>query len=196
MVALSPVAPALLVPVSLHAATVAALRARTTHAITRHRAHLPLRTRDQLRRACARSWHVPGVSRKRLARALGVDDSNVSRRWGGESPRSHLAEACAERLELEIAGISGAFMEARLRITAAYPPLLSLTIPELQELLRAEVVQEMRVDAHADLRQAEVLAGETGDVLPLRDAADAHASALLRICAICEVLQAKREEGA
>lgn len=197
MVVLSPAAPALLVPgMSLHAATVAPAGARTTHGMGHNRAQLPLRTRDQLRRACARSWHVPGVSRKRLARALRVDESNVSRRWGGESPKSHLSEATIEALELNIAGVSSAFMEARLRIAAAYPPLLPLSIPELQELLRSRVLQEMSVDAHADLRQAEILAGATGDVLPLRDAADAHASALIEICAICEVLHAKREEEA
>lgn len=176
-----------------HVGSLAGDPVAATHGSRRKRALVSARTCDHLRRMSGRSWHVPQVSRKKLARALHVHDSNISRRRGGESPKSHLSETAIEALELNIAGISAAFMQSRLRIVAEYPALLPLSVPELQERLRTAVLAELSVDAYADLAQATLLAGDTGDVMPLRDACDSHASALLSICAIAEVLHGKRE---
>lgn len=177
-----------------HASSLVSGHGAGTHAFHLRRATLPMRTRDHIRSMTARSWRLTGVSRKKLGAALHIDPTNAGRRYAGESPRSALSSLAEERLALELAGVSAAFMETRWRIMKEYPELMALSLPELQELLDRENEAELAVDHAADAEQWKSLT-RRGDVLGLRDAAEAHAAKLIRIAAICEVINLKCSGG-
>lgn len=118
------------------------------------------RRQDFIQRGAAAAYRVPGVKQKRYARVLRINQSNVSRRMGGECPRSPLGQCVADAYALELDGISSAFMVAEIEIGASMAKLRSLSLEQLYAERTRALREEARIVAAADPVHADMLAGD------------------------------------
>lgn len=150
--------------------------------------------RDRLQRVAGASWRTVEGKRERIADALEVDPSQVTRRKDGMHP-SRLSRACEavyvaalESRKLEEAGIVSAFVDATLKSVAMRPTLEHLTTPELVRLLEDTYDEETMIEGQLNVLQRRRSAGKTVDVNKERDLWTRQAAFSERAMAILDIL--------
>ena len=110
---------------------------------------VPARHRDTYKRTAGRSWSVLSASRKKIAAALRVDPTNVSRRKSGRAS-TYLSRLSEEAALLEADGFCTAFMIVHLKANALMPQLRKQTRAEIEAELTRLYLEEQSANGCFD----------------------------------------------
>lgn len=176
-------------PVTMHADT-----PERTQKATRKGAEVSPKLRDRARLAAGWGWSVVPGKRQNVAKVLGVNPSNVSRRADGQH-NSALSRACEaavlaaqEGTTLEEAGMVSAFIDATLKAVTMWPALDRLTTPELAKLLEETYERETQIGGELDVMQMRRACGQRVNVAEERRLWTEQATVSERAMAILDLL--------
>jgi hypothetical protein len=168
---------------------------RSPHGIMRIVRAVSKRRADHMQRSAGRAMGAV-ASRKKLAIALQVDPSNVSRRTSGEQPRSAIGAAKADAYLLESSDVDASFMVVEIKSAQAQAKLRRLTLDELRSTLTHELIEETDAQSAADPVQARfALSQDKALRQRVRDASAAHAARLERITALIDEIDFREAGG-
>ncbi len=141
------------------------------------------RERDTYRRTAGQSWKVVPASGKKIAGALQLDASGVTRRKSGQAA-TYLSRLSEEAAGLERAGICTAFMLVHLQANAMMPQLRTQSRDQIEAELQALYLDEQQANGCFDMVQMRDLSDGMMATPVLRDE--------LRRCAMDQAAKSTR----